>query len=78
MISESENIRLIAQMGAERERASHRSKICRSRPLWVNSGHCATSDQCLLYPPKADMDRRISNVRYVPKADMARRVILTR
>jgi hypothetical protein len=29
MISESENIRLIAQMGAERERASHRSKICR-------------------------------------------------
>ena len=42
-ISESENIRLIAQMGAERERASHRSKnlplmsaLCqkrKSRPL---------------------------------------------
>ena len=46
MISESENIRLIAQMGAERERASHRSKICHSCrnsagecPLCAKSGH---------------------------------------
>jgi hypothetical protein len=35
-ISESENTRLIAQMGAERERASHRSK---NLPLMSAMGH---------------------------------------
>jgi len=28
----------------------------RSCPLWINNGHCGTSDQCPLYPQKRTLE----------------------
>jgi hypothetical protein len=38
---------------------------------WVISGHRSASEQCLLYPQKADIPQRRHDVRFVPKADIA-------
>jgi hypothetical protein len=40
------------------------------RPLWVRNGHRGTSDQCPLYPQKADIAQHGWDVRFVPKADI--------
>src|SRR5262249_2107098 len=55
--------------GSHRETGSGRVGP-RECPLWVKSGHWGTSEQCPLYPPKADIGRRASDVRQVPKADI--------
>jgi hypothetical protein len=41
-------------------------------PLWVISGHCGQSARSAL-PPKADIDRSLSHVRFVPEADIPQR-----
>jgi hypothetical protein len=42
-----------------------------SCPLWVISRHQGISDQCPLYPQKADIVHDGGNVRFVPKADVS-------
>jgi len=38
--------------------------------LWVKSGHRKGSDECPLYPQKADIADAMRNVRFVPNADI--------